>query len=96
MLSPHDPTWSAEFAELKVIYRSSLGGLALRIEHVGSTAVPDLLAKPILDIDIVIQDYSVFAQVVSALEPLGYEHCGDQDGPDLRSAGNDNPRRQEM
>jgi GrpB-like predicted nucleotidyltransferase (UPF0157 family) len=78
MLSPHDPAWSSEFAELKAIYSDSLGSLALRIEHVGSTAVPDLLAKPILDVDIVIQDYSVFAQIVSALDRLGYEHCGDQ------------------
>jgi GrpB-like predicted nucleotidyltransferase (UPF0157 family) len=56
----------------------ALGDLALRIEHVGSTAVPDLLAKRILDIDIVMQDYSVFPQIVSALESLGYEHRGDQ------------------
>jgi GrpB-like predicted nucleotidyltransferase (UPF0157 family) len=78
MLSPHDPTWASEFAELEAIYMKALGDLALRIEHVGSTAIPDLLAKPILDIDIVMQNYSVFSQIVNALELLGYEHHGDQ------------------
>lgn len=78
MLSPHDPTWTSEFGELRAIYINSLGDLALRIEHVGSTAIPDLLAKPILDVDIVMQDYSVFAQILRALEFLGYEHRGDQ------------------
>jgi GrpB-like predicted nucleotidyltransferase (UPF0157 family) len=78
VLSPHDPLWVSEFAELRAIYVKALGDLAPRIEHVGSTAIPDLLAKPILDIDIVMQNYSVFPQIVSALEVLGYEHRGDQ------------------
>lgn len=56
----------------------ALGGLVLRIEHVGSTAVPDLLAKPILDIDIVMHDYSMFPEIIGVLESLGYEHRGDQ------------------
>lgn len=77
MLSPYDAAWASEFAELRTVYINSLGDLVLRIEHVGSTAVPDLLAKPILDIDIVIQDYSVFSEIVGALESLGYEHRGD-------------------
>ena len=78
MLSPHDPIWASEFEELRTIFAQALGHLTLRIEHVGSTAIPDLFAKPILDIDIVIQDYSAFPQIVSALESLGYEHRGDQ------------------
>jgi GrpB-like predicted nucleotidyltransferase (UPF0157 family) len=60
----------------------ALDHLILQIEHVGSTAVPDLLAKPILDIDIVIQDYSAFPQVVGVLQSLGYEHQGDQGIPE--------------
>lgn len=78
ILSPHDPIWASEFEELRTIFAQALGHLTLRIEHVGSTAIPDLFAKPILDIDIVIQDYSAFPQIVSALESLGYEHRGDQ------------------
>ena len=77
-LSPHDPNWTSEFNELRTIFMQALGHLVLRVEHVGSTAIPDLLAKPILDIDIVIEDYSVFPQVVSTLKALGYEHRGNQ------------------
>ena len=47
LLYPHDPAWATAFAELATIYLEALGGLAIRIEHVGSTAVPDLVAKPI-------------------------------------------------
>jgi GrpB-like predicted nucleotidyltransferase (UPF0157 family) len=78
MLSRHDPSWSAEFAALKAVLGAALGGLALDIEHVGSTAVPDLLAKPILDIDVVMRDYSVFPDIVRVLRALGYNHEGDQ------------------
>ena len=82
MLEPHDIRWSKEFADLHAIYIEALGPLALRIEHVGSTSVPDLLAKPILDIDIVISGYEDFPQVAKALERLGYFHNGDQGIPE--------------
>lgn len=78
MLSIHDPNWAGEFAALEAVLAEALDGLVLDIEHVGSTAVPDLLAKPILDIDVVMQDYSVFPAIVRALEGLGYDHKGDQ------------------
>jgi GrpB-like predicted nucleotidyltransferase (UPF0157 family) len=78
MLSSHDPSWAAEFAVLKAVLAEALSGLVLDIVHVGSTAVPGLLAKPILDIDVVMQDYSVFPAIVRALQMLGYEHVGDQ------------------
>jgi len=82
MLEPHDPRWSVEFAGLRDIYMTALGPLALRIEHVGSTAVPDLLAKPILDIDIVIAGYEIFPQVVTILDQFGYTHNGNQGIPE--------------
>ena len=56
---------------------STLGQLAMRIEHVGSTSVEGLSAKPIIDIDVVISDYAVFEEVVSALKAIGYQHEGD-------------------
>lgn len=78
MLSPHDPTWSSEFAALADIYTDALGAMILGVEHVGSTAVCDLLAKPILDIDVVMSDYSVFDEIVVRLGRIGYQHVGDQ------------------
>jgi GrpB-like predicted nucleotidyltransferase (UPF0157 family) len=82
MLEPHQVSWETEFTELRAICANALGSLALRIEHVGSTSVPDLLAKPILDVDIVISGYENFAQVVKILEGLGYFHNGDQGIPE--------------
>jgi GrpB-like predicted nucleotidyltransferase (UPF0157 family) len=78
ILTPHKPAWLDEFAALRDVYSASLAGLILQIEHVGSTAVPGLEAKPILDIDIVIRDYDVFPQLCAALSRIGYTHNGDQ------------------
>ncbi len=55
---------------------SALGQLAIGIEHVGSTSVEGLSAKPIIDIDVVIEDYTVLEEVVSALGAIGYRHEG--------------------
>ena len=55
---------------------SALGQLAIRIEHIGSTSVAGLSAKPIIDIDVVIKDYTVLEDVVSALGEIGYLHEG--------------------
>ena len=49
---PYKPTWPTEFLEKGTILRQSLGPLALRIDHIGSTAVPGLAAKDIIDIQI--------------------------------------------
>ncbi|MEZ5426320.1 MAG: GrpB family protein [Pyrinomonadaceae bacterium] len=81
LLVAHDPDWKGEFAALRAVFERSLDDLILGIEHVGSTAVPGLLAKPILDIDIVMRDYSVFPPIVEKLSELGYEHKGDQGIP---------------
>jgi GrpB-like predicted nucleotidyltransferase (UPF0157 family) len=78
ILSVHNSAWAAEFESLRSVYARALGSLILRIEHVGSTAVPDLLAKPILDIDVVMPSYDVFPQIVARLKRLGYTHNGDQ------------------
>ena len=53
-----------------------LGQRFIAIEHVGSTSVPGLSAKPIIGIDVVIESYDVFHDVVKALKAGGYEHEG--------------------
>jgi GrpB-like predicted nucleotidyltransferase (UPF0157 family) len=55
-----------------------LGHVVVAVEHVGSTAVPNLRAKPILDIDVVMPSYEVFPEIVARLQELGYTHNGDQ------------------
>lgn len=74
---PYDEQWKQDFLMIREELASALGQLALRIEHVGSTSVEGLSAKPIIDIDVVIKDYSVFEEVVSALGTIGYRHEGD-------------------
>ena len=74
---PYDEQWKQDFLMIKDELTSALGQLAIRIEHIGSTSVAGLSAKPIIDIDVVIKDYTVFEDVVSALGEIGYQHSGD-------------------
>ena len=74
---PYDAGWERDFSEIRIELQAALGELALAIEHVGSTSVPGLSAKPIIDIDVVIRDYAAFGAVVSALKAIGYHHEGD-------------------
>ncbi|MBR5251802.1 MAG: GrpB family protein [Oscillospiraceae bacterium] len=77
MVVPHDMAWQTEFEKIKNEIISALGDLALGVEHVGSTAVQGICAKPCIDIDVVIRDYSVFDTVVAKLGGIGYIHEGD-------------------
>ena len=74
---PYDKAWKSAFEEIKKEIERVIGDLIIGIEHVGSTSVEGLSAKPIIDIDVVIKDYSVFATVVQKLETIGYIHEGD-------------------
>lgn len=74
---PYDPAWPTRFEELQLHLLSILSGQDVRVEHVGSTSVPGLAAKPILDIDVVLQNGTDFEQVKAALELNGYHHIGD-------------------
>jgi GrpB-like predicted nucleotidyltransferase (UPF0157 family) len=71
-LHDHDPEWTAMFREQAVRMRDALGGRASRIEHVGSTAVPDLIAKPIIDMVLEVPDSADESAYVPELATLGY------------------------
>ena len=73
----YDRRWPARFAALRDRLAGALGPLAVGIEHVGSTAVPGLAAKPIIDLDVVIATREDLPAVIQRLRPLGYEHEGD-------------------
>lgn len=73
---PYDPKWKTDFENIKRELVSAIGDLTICIEHVGSTSVEGLSAKPIIDIDVVISGYSVFDCVVSRLKTIGYFHKG--------------------
>ena len=74
---PYDAAWEAAFEAIKREIEAAIGDLILDIEHVGSTAVQGLSAKPCIDLDIVIKDYTVFAQLADRLAAIGYIHEGD-------------------
>ena len=64
------PEWVREYAEVESSLRKALGDLALRIDHIGSTAVPGLAAKDIIDVQVTVRDLG--AQLQPAFERAGY------------------------
>ena len=74
---PYDAAWESAFEAIRAEIQTALGDLMLGIEHVGSTSVKGMSAKPCIDIDVVIRDYSVFDAVVQKLDAIGYIHEGD-------------------
>lgn len=74
---PYDPNWRSDFEAIRAEIEGAVGDLILGIEHVGSTSVEGMAAKPCIDIDVIIPDYSVFDAVVDRLNAIGYIHEGD-------------------
>ena len=72
---PYDEKWKQAFLDIKSELAAALGALALSIEHVGSTSVPGLAAKPIIDIDVVVRKADL-ESAIKALATIGYEHEG--------------------
>jgi GrpB-like predicted nucleotidyltransferase (UPF0157 family) len=73
----YDPQWPKTFETLYSRIRPTLKDVALSIGHVGSTSVPGLAAKPIIDISIVVPERSDVQMGISCLATLGYVHRGD-------------------
>lgn len=76
VLVDYDPRWPAVFLELGNHLRSCLGDLDAIIEHIGSTAVPGIAAKPIIDIDVAVAVEADIAIAIKRIETLGYVHEG--------------------
>lgn len=74
---PYDKAWKSAFEEIKKEIVCAIGDLIIGIEHVGSTSVEGMSAKPCIDIDVVIEDYSKFDAVARGLAEIGYIHEGD-------------------
>ena len=73
----YDEAWKNAFEEIKTEIETEIGDLIIGIEHVGSTSVEGMSAKPCIDIDVIIKDYSVFGEIVRKLGAIGYIHEGD-------------------
>jgi len=81
-LSPYQPRWAEEFADEQAKIAAHLGELAVEIQHIGSTAVPGLSAKPILDILIAVPRMTDSVACIAPLRELGYEVVDHPDQPD--------------
>jgi GrpB-like predicted nucleotidyltransferase (UPF0157 family) len=71
-LAAPDPSWALAYADAERVIRSALGERALTVEHVGSTSIPGLVAKPILDILLLVADSADESAYVPDLEAAGY------------------------
>jgi GrpB-like predicted nucleotidyltransferase (UPF0157 family) len=74
----YDPIWESEFKRVETYLFDLLKDNIIAIEHIGSTSVIGCSAKPILDIDLVIENQTDFDSVKMILESVGYAHRGDQ------------------
>lgn len=72
----YNQSWVSCFKHLKSILSNALADLDCTIEHVGSTAVPGLAAKPIIDLDIIFEEPCVRLTIIHRLKRIGYEHLG--------------------
>ncbi len=73
----YDPNWKNDFEKAKSFYEGLLYELDIRVEHVGSTSVEGLWAKPILDIDIIVSNDDDSKRAIELLTQVGYRHLGD-------------------
>jgi GrpB-like predicted nucleotidyltransferase (UPF0157 family) len=71
-IRPYDRAWSDQFAICADLIRAALGGYAVRVDHIGSTAVPGLLGRPHLDIQVSVAEPEAEEEYRSALEDLGF------------------------
>jgi GrpB-like predicted nucleotidyltransferase (UPF0157 family) len=77
IVEPWSPEWAENFRALESVYRKILGEWVKAIHHVGSTSVPGLPAKAIIDIDLEIERMKFHLPVKEKLLALGYQHAGD-------------------
>jgi GrpB-like predicted nucleotidyltransferase (UPF0157 family) len=73
----YDPTWPRLFRELGATLRGALGDVAVRIDHIGSTSVPGMAAKPIIDVQISVRSFQPLEAFKQPLERLGYVYRAD-------------------
>lgn len=71
---PYQSGWKELFKREADLLRSALGEKALRIEHIGSTAIPGMVSKPILDIMVAVVSLKEATKLIPVVEALGYEY----------------------
>ena len=82
IFTPYNPNWPEKFEAEKEKIRQVLGGQILDIQHIGSTAIPNMSSKPIIDIGVLVSSIDDIDSFVSNLSVLGYQYK-----PDMSSVG---------
>ncbi|MDQ8738696.1 GrpB family protein [Paenibacillus sp. LHD-38] len=95
-LIPWTNEWEKEFTKESRKIKSDLGELILAVHHVGSTAVKNLSAKPIIDIAIELTDFQLGKNCIQGLETLGYEYRGTDILPDRHYFSKGEPRTHQI
>lgn len=79
-LLPHNQAWEDEFSQVKIQLQAIWSDNIIDIQHVGSTAIPAICAKPILDVAVLLRSFQ--RMDIDAMKRLGYDYCGPQHGSD--------------
>ena len=96
LIKEYDASWPVYFAKISSIIAKALHDVAHRIEHVGSTSVPGLAAKPIIDIDVVYMTPCDFLEIGRRLYKIGYLHNGNQGIPEREAFKRIDGRRRHL
>jgi GrpB-like predicted nucleotidyltransferase (UPF0157 family) len=91
----YDPDWPRVFEEIRLVIWPAVSDLATSVEHVGSTSVPGLAAKPVIDITVVVPRVTDVPAAINRLAALGYVHRGNLgvEGREAFQAPDSMPRR---
>lgn len=87
---PHDPKWRQEFENEAKQITDVLGDTVVDVHHIGSTAIPHIYAKPVIDVLLVVKDHTALDAKTAAMEALGYEALGELGIPTRRYFRKDN------
>lgn len=72
IIVPYDPEWPRLFADLGARLREALGPVALRIDHIGSTSIPGMAAKPVIDVQVSVPSFEPLEALKGPMEKLGF------------------------
>lgn len=89
-LLPHDALWAEEFVQESQRVQEAFAGAVQEIHHIGSTAIPGIHAKPIIDMLAVVDDLSALDACTTAMQALGYQVMGEFGMPGRRYFRKDN------
>jgi len=90
VIQSYNPIWPEEFESFRVALQDILGPRVVRIDHIGSTSVPGLGAKDVIDIQVTVQELS--PKIIQKMVNAGYEHWGNITSVHVPQGGVGNPR----